>query len=60
MRADSGEYWKSRKEKLLKMFKSLSQKDLEFKLGEENEMLEVLSYKLGKSKQELLSMIVML
>ena len=60
MRADSGEYWKGKKEKLLKIFTSLSQKDLEFRLGEENEMLDALSYKLGKSKQELLSMIIML
>jgi hypothetical protein len=60
MRRDRGAYWKSRKEKLLKMFKSLSEKDLDFKVGEENEMLDAMSYKLGKSKQELLSMIVML
>ena len=60
MRSDRGEYWKSRKGKLLKMFKSLSQKDLDFKEGEENEMLDALSNKLGKSKQELLSMIIML
>lgn len=60
MKAVRGEYWKSRKGKLLKMFKSLSDKDLDFKVGEENEMLDVLSYKLGKSKKELLSMIVML
>ncbi len=60
MKADRGEYWKSRKGKLLKMFKCLSQKDLDFKEGDENEMLDILSYKLGKSKQELLSMIIML
>jgi hypothetical protein len=60
MRSDRGAYWKSRKEKLLKMFKGLSQKDLNFEVGREDEMLDILSYKLGKSKQELLSMIVML
>jgi hypothetical protein len=60
MKPDTGEYWKTRKEKLLKMHKSLSQKDLDFKVGEENAMLASLSDKLGKSKQELLKMIIML
>jgi hypothetical protein len=60
MRGDTGAYWKSRKEKLLKMFESLSKKDLDFEVGREDEMLDILSYKLGKSKQELLRMIVML
>jgi hypothetical protein len=60
MKPDKGGYWKSRKEKLLKMFKSLSQKDLEFKEGEENAMLETLSNKLGKTREELLKLIIML
>jgi len=42
------------------MFKNLSQKDLDFKEGEENEMLDTLSDKLGKSREELLRMIIML
>jgi hypothetical protein len=60
MKPEKGEYWNTRKEKLLKMFKSLSQKDLDFKEGEEDEMLATLSKKLGKSKKELLGMIIML
>lgn len=60
MKPDKGGYWKVRKEKLLKMNKSLSQKDLDFKIGEENAMLATLSTKLGKSKEELLKMIIML
>ncbi len=60
MKPDKGGYWKVRKEKLLKMNKSLSQKDLDFKIGEENAMLATLSSKLGKSKEELLKMIIML
>jgi len=60
MKPDKGGYWKTRKEKLLKKFKNLSQKDLNFKEGDEKAMLEVLSLKLGKSKQELLKLIVML
>jgi hypothetical protein len=60
MKQDKGGYWKTRKEKLLKMYKGLSQKDLDFEIGEENAMLATLSSKLGKSKEELLKMIIML
>lgn len=60
MKSFKGGYWKTREEKLLKMYKSLSQKDLDYKEGEENEMLENLSDKLGKSREELLKMIIML
>jgi hypothetical protein len=60
MKPDKGGYWKTRKEKLLKMHTSLSQKDLDFKVGEENAMLASLSDKLGKSREELLKMIIML
>jgi hypothetical protein len=60
MKPDKGGYWKTRQEKLLKMYKSLSQKDLDFKVGEENAMLATLSTKLGKTREELLKMIIML
>jgi hypothetical protein len=60
MKAEKGGYWKSRKAKLLKMHKNLSQKDLDFEVGDENAMLTTLSNKLGKSRQELLKMIIML
>jgi hypothetical protein len=60
MKANKGGYWNTRKEKLLKMYQNLSQKDLNFKVGEENAMLALLSDKLGKSNQELLKMIIML
>jgi hypothetical protein len=60
MKPDKGGYWKTRKEKLLKMYKNLSQKDLDFKEGEENAMLALLSDKLGKSNQELLKLIITL
>jgi hypothetical protein len=53
-------YWPEKKEKLLKQYKNLTDKDLRFHLGQENEMIETLSYKLGKSTQELLRIIVML
>jgi hypothetical protein len=60
MKPDKGGTWKTRKEKLLKMYKNLSRKDLNFEIGEENAMLATLSTKLGKSKEELLKMIIML
>ena len=60
MKPEKGGYWKTRKQKLLKIHKSLSQKDLDFKVGEENAMLATLSSKLGKSREELLRMIIML
>jgi hypothetical protein len=51
-------YWKDKKEKLLKRYKNLTEKDLNFNLGQEKEMIETLAYKLGKSDQELLAIIV--
>jgi hypothetical protein len=42
------------------MYQNLSQKDLEFKEGEESAMLALLSDKLGKSNQELLKLIITL
>ena len=60
MKPDKGGYWKNRKEKLLKMYDSLSHKDLDFEVGEENAMLATLSDKLGKSREELLKIIIML
>jgi len=58
MRTDSIGYWKDKKEKLLKKYKNLTDKDLCFDLGKEKEMLEILCYKLGKTDQELLTIIV--
>jgi hypothetical protein len=60
MKAGKAEYWNYRKNKLLKLYKNLSRKDLNFKLGEENAMMELLSNKLGKSNQELLNLIITL
>ena len=53
-------YWNDRKEKLLKKFENLSQKDLNYKLGEERDMLEALSAKLGIPDKELLYLIISL
>lgn len=53
-------YWNNKKEKLKKKFGNLSDKDFTYPEGKEKEMLEILGKKLGKTKQELLSIIVAL
>jgi hypothetical protein len=53
-------YWNIKKEKLKEKFQILSDKDLCFSEGKEKEMIEMLGYKLGKTKQELLNIIVAL
>jgi hypothetical protein len=60
MRTNTVGYWSDKKEKLLKRYKNLTERDLRFNMGREEEMIEVLSYKLGKTRQELLNIIVML
>lgn len=60
MKPGKGEYWNTRKEKLLKRFENLSHKDLSYNLGDEKAMLEALSAKLGKSDKELLNLIISL
>jgi hypothetical protein len=51
-------YWNIKKVKLKKKFPSITEADLSFPEGKENIMLEILGYKLGKSKHELISLIV--
>jgi len=53
-------YWKDKKAKLLKKYKTLDEKDLNYDLGEEKKMIEILGSKLGKTKQELLNIIIAL
>lgn len=53
-------YWKNKKEKLLKKYKILTDKDLSYDEGNEKEMIEILGSKLGKTKQELLNIIITL
>ena len=60
MKADSVGYWKDKKGKLLKRYKTLTDKDLRFDEGKEEEMIKILAYKLGKTKQELLNIIITL
>jgi hypothetical protein len=60
MKTNSVRYWKDKKEKLLKKYKNLTERDLSFEEGKEKEMIETLGSKLGKSKQELLKIIITL
>ena len=53
-------YWDKKKERLKIKFPVISDKDLHYRQGSEKEMLELLSYKLGKTEQEMLSIIIML
>ncbi|MGC1390141.1 MAG: general stress protein CsbD [Bacteroidales bacterium] len=53
-------YWNIKKEKLKQKYKNLTDKDLYFSEGKEKEMIEMLGNKLGKTKQELLNIIVAL
>jgi uncharacterized protein YjbJ (UPF0337 family) len=60
MRTNSVRYWNDKKEKLKKKFKNLTDRDLNFNEGKEKEMIETVGKKLGKSKQELLKIIITL
>ena len=51
-------YWDKKKEKLKQRFPIITDEDLRYREGKEKEMIEMLGYKLGKSKQELLNIIV--
>jgi hypothetical protein len=51
-------YWNVKKEKLIQKYPYLTSSDLEFSLGKEKEMIELLGYKMGLSKQALLNIIV--
>ena len=50
-------YWDKKKEKLKRKFPIITDEDLSYNEGKEKEMIEMLGYKLGKSKQELLYII---
>jgi hypothetical protein len=53
-------YWDKKKVKLKIKYPFITETDLKYNVGKELEMMEILGYKLGKSKQELLSIIVAL
>ena len=51
-------YWNVKKEKLRQKYPYLTEADLQFSLGKEKEMIEILGYKMGLSKQVHLEIIV--
>jgi hypothetical protein len=53
-------FWNERKEKLRQKYPSITDEDLNFYEGKEKEMIELLGYKLGKTKEELRNIIITL
>jgi hypothetical protein len=53
-------YWNEKKEKLKKKYTIITDDDVCFSDGKEKEMLEILAYKLGKTKDELRNILVVL
>jgi hypothetical protein len=53
-------YWNMKKEKLKQRYSILQDEDLLFREGKEEEMLEMLGNKLGKTKEELREVILKL
>jgi len=53
-------YWNRKKDKLKLKFRNITDEDLNFNDGKEQEMLEILGYKLGKTKDELRTIITLL
>jgi hypothetical protein len=53
-------YWDVKKEKLKLLYPDITDEDVAYPEGKEREMIELLCNKLGKSKQELVSIIVKL
>ena len=53
-------YWNKKKVKLKQKFPNITDEDLRYNEGKEKEMIEILGYKLGKTNQELLTIIVAL
>jgi hypothetical protein len=53
-------YWDEKKDKLKQKYPDITDDDLSFSEGKEKVMLEILGYKLGKTEQELLNIIVAL
>ncbi|MFO7573749.1 MAG: general stress protein CsbD [Bacteroidales bacterium] len=51
-------FWNEKKVKLKAKYPVIKDKDLQYSEGKEKVMLELLRYKLGKTEQELLSIII--
>ncbi|MFO7656188.1 MAG: general stress protein CsbD [Bacteroidales bacterium] len=53
-------YWNNKKEKLKLKFSFITDDDLIYNEGKEQEMLEMLGHKLGKTKDELRNILIVL
>jgi hypothetical protein len=53
-------YWNQKKVKLQQRYPIITDEDLRYLEGKEKEMLEMIGFKLGKTKEELLTIIVTL
>jgi hypothetical protein len=51
-------YWNERREKFKQKYPIITDDDLSFREGKEKEMIEMLGYKLGKTREELVDIIV--
>ena len=50
-------FWNGKKEKIKEMYSIITDEDLNFHEGKEKEMMEMLGNKLGKTKEELCTLI---
>jgi len=50
-------FWDKKREKLKQIFPIITDEDLSYNEGKEKEMIEMLGNKLGKTKEELISII---
>jgi hypothetical protein len=53
-------FWNGKKEKLKQKYPIITDEDLKFNEGKEKEMIEILGYKLGKTREELVHIITCL
>jgi hypothetical protein len=60
MNANIDGFWNGKKGKLRDKFPIINEMDVSFNEGKEKEMMEMLEYKLGKTKEELRSIITAL
>jgi hypothetical protein len=51
-------YWRNKRDKLVKKYSYVSDRDLKYTIGKEKEMMEKLREKLGKSEEEILGIII--
>jgi len=58
MKKDNLGFRTEKKEKFKRIFPAITDEDLFFREGKEREMIEMLGYKLGKTNQELLGIII--